>query len=158
MNDNALRSEIADVFDRYPAPVRTALLALRRMILAVAGDREEIGGISETLKWGQASYAPLRPRTGTPVRIDADATHGGDVALYVNCQTDLVETWRDIYPGLMFGGSRSVHFRADRPLPEAEIRHLIAQAFTYHRRSATKKKGPRKPGPSSGRTVSDSSV
>jgi hypothetical protein len=80
------------------------------------------------------SYLTPATKSGTTIRIAADDTHGGDLALYVNCQTSLVGEWRERYPELLYGGTRSVHFRLGEALPREALRHMIAMALTYHAR------------------------
>lgn len=119
------------VFSGYSDSVRTSLLALRAAIFRVAAE-EQIAPLEETLKWGQPSY--LTPgKTGTTIRIDADASHGGELALYVNCHTTLVDEWRDRFPELIFSGTRSVHFRAGDDFCTPAVTTCIAMALNYHR-------------------------
>lgn len=126
--------QIAEVLDRHPAGLCDALNRLRDLIMDVAAETAGESRLVETLKWGQPSYLTEAPKSGATVRIDADASHDGDYALYVPCSTTLVAEWRDMYPHLVFGGDRSVHFRLADPLPEAEVRHMVGMAMTYHRR------------------------
>lgn len=121
-------------FARQTPDIRAALTRLRDLIVSEAARHPEIGDLTEKLKWGQPSFVPARPRTGTPVRIDADSDHNGDIAFYVSCQTSLVAGWRERYPALSYGKMRSVHLGAAGPWPEAELRHMIAEALTYHLR------------------------
>ena len=58
----------------------------------------------------------------------------GQVALYFHCQTELVATFRELYPELNYGGNRSILLNADDKLPEAELRHCVGLALTYHLR------------------------
>lgn len=54
-------------------------------------------------------------------------------AVYFHCQTDLVETFRELYPTEMrYGGNRSVLLDAGEKIPEAALRHCVALALTYH--------------------------
>jgi len=124
--------DVLALLESYPGDLRKALLQLRAMILETAGRNKTIGNLEETLKWGQASYLTVKPKTGTTIRIDRDTSDAGDVALYVNCQSSLVSDWRGLFPQITFGGDRSVHFRLDEPLPEAELRQMITMALTYH--------------------------
>ncbi|MBG6156212.1 uncharacterized protein YdhG (YjbR/CyaY superfamily) [Labrenzia sp. EL_159] len=121
-----------DVIETYPDPVRNRLMQLRGLILETALKSEHVGEVQETLKWGQPSFLTVKPKTGTTIRIDKDTSDLGDVALYVNCQTSLVSDWRALYPHIEFGGNRSVHFKAEDPLPENEICQMISMALTYH--------------------------
>jgi uncharacterized protein YdhG (YjbR/CyaY superfamily) len=121
-----------EVIEDYPDPIRSRLRQLRDLVLETARKNEQVGELQETLKWGQPSFLTVKPKSGTTIRIDRDRSGEGDVALYVNCQTSLVSDWRALYPHLKFGGNRSVHFRAEDPLPENEICQMISMALTYH--------------------------
>ena len=129
--DRAPVPEVAAVFDAYPAPQRQALLALRGLILAAAGE----AGVEvlETLKWGQPSYLPAKPRVGTTVRIDALKGSADGYAMYVHCQTSLLSSYRHLYPdSFTFEGERALLFSTGQPVPEAALKHCIALALTYH--------------------------
>ena len=126
--------DVKAVFDAYAPDLRDHLMRLRGLILEVVAGTPGTGSLVETLKWGQPSYLTEKPKSGTTVRIDADASNGGDYALYVPCTTSLIAEWKERYPGLTYGGSRSVHFRLGDKLPENELAHCVATAMTYHRR------------------------
>ena len=72
----------------------------------------ERGHAARTLKWGQPSYLTTASKSGSTIRIgETWAGEASQYALFVNCQTDLVATFREIYPKqLSFGGNRSVIF------------------------------------------------
>jgi hypothetical protein len=53
-------------------------------------------------------------------------------ALYFHCQTNLVETFRELYPNLVYGGNRSILLDATKALPKDALRHCVALARTYH--------------------------
>ncbi len=120
------------VFDAYPKPVKAKLLALRRLILDTAKATEGVGALEETLKWGQPSYLTTESKSGSTVRIDQVKTEAGQVAVYFHCQTNLVETFRELYPELRYSGNRAILLNAGDRLPEVELRHCVALALTYH--------------------------
>jgi hypothetical protein len=121
------------VFSAYPKSLRTGLLALRRLILETASATPGVGPLEETLKWGQPSYLTAETGSGSTIRIGEVKGGDGQYAMYVHCQTDLVATFRDIYPKqLTYGGNRSVIFNADDAVPEEALRHCVALALTYH--------------------------
>ena len=123
---------VTAVFESYPAAVRERLLRLREMIIATAADTPGVGTLQETLKWGQVSYLTPESGSGTTVRIDVDAA-SGQPAVYVNCQTNLVDGYRALYPeAFEYQGTRAVVI-GEAP-DEAALRHVIAQALTYHLR------------------------
>jgi hypothetical protein len=60
--------------------------------------------------------------------------------VYFHCQTNLVETFLELYPNLVYGGNRCILLDATEALPEAALRHCVALALTYH---LNKRKGGR---------------
>jgi hypothetical protein len=124
---------VAAAFDTYPKPLRTKLLALRRLILATAKATKGVGAVEETLKWGQPSYLTPETKSGSTIRIDRVKSAANQYAVYFHCQTNLVETFRELYPSEFgFGGNRCIILNADDDLPEAALRHCVALALTYH--------------------------
>lgn len=132
------RSGFADpavqaAFDAYPKPLRPKLLALRRLILDTAMNTEGVGAIEETLKWGQPSYLTPETKSGSTIRIDAIKANSGQYAVYFHCQTNLVETFRELYPSdFSYGGNRCIILNAADDVPEPPLRHCVALALTYH--------------------------
>ena len=125
---------IEAVFEAYPQPVKSRLLALRRLIFDTAKTTKGVGALEEALKWGQPSYLTTESKSGSTIRIDHVKAEAGRYAVYFHCQTDLVETFRERYPELRYGGNRSILLDAGKKLPEAALRHCIALALTYHAR------------------------
>ena len=120
------------VFGAYPKPVQAKLLALRRLIFDTAKETKGVGALEETLKWGQPSYLTPETKSGSTIRIDQVKLDASQVAVYFHCQTKLVETFRELYPELRYGGNRSILLNAGEKLPEAALRHCVALALTYH--------------------------
>lgn len=137
---------VAKVFDGYPDTVRAKLMTLRAMILETAADLDGVGPLEETLKWGQPSYLTTQSGAGSTIRLDRVKPDDGRVAMYFHCQTDLVATFRELYPAQMeYGGNRSILFDAAARIPEKALRHCIGLALTYHaRKSASQNKGASK--------------
>ena len=123
---------VDEVFDAYPRSVKARLRALRRLILDTAKATQGVGALEETLKWGQPSYLTTESKSGSTVRIDQVKAEAGQVAVYFHCQTNLVETFREFYPELRYAGNRAILLNAGDRLPEAELRHCVALALTYH--------------------------
>ncbi len=127
--------DVAAVFDSYPKDTKKPLLRLRQLIFETASSTVGVGDLQETLKWGQPSYLTTKPKTGSTIRIDRVKGGEGRYAMYFHCQTNLVSTFREIYPeAFSFEGNRSIVFDAGDSLPEAELRHCISLALTYHLR------------------------
>jgi hypothetical protein len=120
------------VFSAYPKPVKTRLLALRRLILDTAKTTKGVGTLQETLKWGQPSYLTAETKSGSTIRIDRVKSAANQYAVYFHCQTDLVATFRELYPELSYGGNRSILLNAEDEISEPALRHCVALALTYH--------------------------
>jgi uncharacterized protein DUF1801 len=124
--------KVAAAFSSYPKRVRTKLLALRRLILETARATDGVGQIEETLKWGQVSYLTSESKSGSTMRIDQVKSESDRYALYFHCQTSLVETFRQLYPELVYRGNRCILLDATEDMPKDALRHCVALALTYH--------------------------
>lgn len=134
---------VAAKFANYPQNVRGRLSELRRLIFHVAAGTEGVGPIEETLRWGQPSYLTTATGAGSTVRIDATA--GDGFAIHFTCHTNLVDTFRSLYPDTFrFEKNRALVFAAGDTLPMQELAHCLSLALTYHARSRPKRGRPRK--------------
>jgi hypothetical protein len=125
---------VAAKFDALPPPLRLPLLHLRQTILEVGSGLPDIGGLVETLKWDEPAYHPVKARMGTTVRINALRGSDTQFALYVPCQTKLIEIFKQHYPAdFTFEGKRAVLFESGKHIPIEPLRHCIGMALTYHR-------------------------
>jgi hypothetical protein len=125
---------VAAKFKAYPPALRRKLLALRELVFATADRVEGVGRLTETLKWGQPSYLTQETGSGSTVRMDG-LKAGDGYALYFHCQSGLIETFRELYPGrFRFEGKRAIVFAAADRLPKRELGHCIGLALTHHRR------------------------
>ncbi len=127
--------KVAAIFAAYPEILRERLLRLRALIFESADETKSVGRLIETVKWGQPSYLPQTPKIGTTVRIDALAKRPRHYAALFHCQTDLVSTFRVLYPELSeFEGNRALVFTEDSKLPQDALKHCLSLALTYHAR------------------------
>jgi hypothetical protein len=133
---------IAAVFGAYEKDVRAKLLQLRRLIFDTAQETEGVGGLEETLKWGQPSYLTPHSKSGSTIRIDRVKAEPDQVALYFHCQTNLVATFRELYPQeLRYDGNRAIVLDVKGAVPEPALRHCISLALTYHLKARGTVKG-----------------
>lgn len=138
---------VAKVFADYPAAIRARLLTLREMIYSTAATIDGVGPLEETLKWGQPSYLTTETGSGSTIRIDRVKDNDDRVAMYFHCQTDLIATFRELYPTDMeYGGNRSIVLGLTAKLPEEALRHCIGLALTYHARKQPAARKKRQPG------------
>ena len=124
---------VAQVFDDCPPQARKKLLALRELIFDTAAATPGVGALEETLKWGEPAYVTAQSGSGSTVRIawkKADPTH---CAMYFNCRTSLVETFRSLFPTeFRFEGQRAIVFDLAEPVPADSLAFCVAAALTYH--------------------------
>ncbi|ENV4253364.1 DUF1801 domain-containing protein [Vibrio parahaemolyticus] len=122
---------VKDRFDEYPDNVRVRLEELRNLVFQVASELE-LGEVDETLKWGEPSYSV---KTGSPLRMDWKLKSPNNYYLFFNCQTKLVDTFRELYGDeLVFQGNRAIVLTLSKPLPETVIKSCLELALTYHQR------------------------
>lgn len=113
------------------APSQALFDRLRALVFETAHETEGVGELAESLKWGEPSFAPAKPRIGSSVRLVVRDEE--TVAMLFICHTHLVDRFREIYPDTFtFEGNRALIFKADETLPVAETKHCIAMALTWH--------------------------
>ena len=136
------RPAVAAISDSYPEAIRRKLLILRKLILSTASVTRGVGKLDETLKWGQPSFLTSQSGSGTTIRIDGVKREPGQYAIYFHCQTNLVETFRELYPReFNYGGNRCIIFNENDAIPVEAVRHCVSLALTYHHRKAATAKG-----------------
>ena len=118
-------------FLAYPALVRPRMLALRELVLQTAAATPKAGDIEETLKWGEPAYVS-KNKAGSTVRMDWKPKSPASYALYFNCQTRLVEHFRQMFPqDFRFEGNRALVLQLDQKLPKDAVAFCVAAALTY---------------------------
>ncbi|MBL6928519.1 MAG: DUF1801 domain-containing protein [Rhodospirillales bacterium] len=126
--------EVADVFDTYPPPIRSKLLAIRHLIFKSAAATKGVGPISETLKWGEPAYLTQETKAGSTIRLGWKPSMADSFAIYFNCQTSLIETFRRLFSDrLSFEGNRAIIIKASDDLDEMPLGPCIEMALSYHR-------------------------
>ncbi len=124
---------VEEVFNAYPNRLREKLMLLRQMIFDTASETKGVDELEETLKWGQPSYLTTRSKSGSTIRIDSIKSDDQKYAIYFNCKTTLVDTFREIYPDQFhFEGNRTIIFDLNNEIPISELSDCIAIALTYH--------------------------
>lgn len=130
-----LPDDVAKIIRLWTAQARDQFTSIRQTIHLVA-DRAEVGDLLETLKWGQPSWLPAKPRIGTTLRCNWVPALPHRLSLYVHCQTNLVETIKTIYPSAFeYEGSRALHIDLNAPPPEQVIDHCALLTLSYHRKT-----------------------
>ena len=118
-------------FNNYPDIVKKKMLALRALIIEVAQEADEILQLEETLKWGEPSFiTPI----GSTLRIDWKAKDPEQYALYFQCSSRLVSTFKLLYKNeLLFEGNRAIILPLNEELPKNKLITCIKAALTYHK-------------------------
>jgi hypothetical protein len=124
---------VAETFAAYPMRLRKSLLTLRKLILTTAAQTPEVGRLEETLKWNEPAYLTTETRSGSTIRINRKPKSDAKYAMYFNCNTTLVDTFRTLYPKTFrYYGNREIEFDVEDKLPIKELKLCIAMALTYH--------------------------
>lgn len=119
------------VFDNYPKEVQAQMQLLRTLVLEVAENIQGLEKLEETLKWGEPAYVS---KHGSTLRMDWKAKKPDQYAMYFQCTSQLVPTFRFLYPEkLKFEGNRAVVFDLKEEIPEKEVKHCISMALQYHK-------------------------
>lgn len=117
----------------WPDAAQARLWACRALFHQIAQDAK-VGRLDETLKWGQPSWRPVAPRTGSTLRAGWHSDRAQMLSLFVDCKTDLAARMRDFYPHLPLNdGRRHLAVAIEGPLPQQALSHLAEMTFTYHR-------------------------
>jgi hypothetical protein len=126
---------VAAAFSAFPEQVRARLLEVRHLIFATAARIEEVGSLTETLKWGEPAYLTEATGSGSTVRLGWFRSSERNCAVLFNCRTTLVDDFRNQFPDVFtYEKNRAILVDAREPLPETALSTCLAMAFTYHRR------------------------
>jgi hypothetical protein len=135
---------VAAHFTAYPPEARERMLALRELIFTVAEDTEGVGELQETLKWGEPAYVTAASKAGSTVRMDWKARSPQQYAVYFNCNTGLVDTFRTLFPhDFKFEGNRAIVFHLGEKIAKDALAVCIAASLTYHAKKRKKVASPR---------------
>ena len=122
---------VAAVFARYPEAVRAKMDALRALVIETAEAAPQITQLHETLKWGEPSFVT---KTGSTLRMDWKAKTPNQYALYFQCSTRLVATFRLVFGNaLRYEGKRAIVLDLAQPLPTETLQRCIMATLNYHK-------------------------
>ncbi|MNI13667.1 hypothetical protein D3C73_669010 [compost metagenome] len=125
-------TKVAVVFEHYPKHIQKKMLFLRQLILDTASEAEGVGTVEETLKWGEPSYVT---KSGSTIRIDWKKSSPQQYAMYFNCNTMLVDTFKELYKDKFnYEGNRAIVFDETDEIPVDELKQCISSSLTYHTR------------------------
>ena len=125
---------VAAAYLSFPPLMREGLLALRKLIFETAAETAGVGTLEETLKWGQPAYLPAR-KHGTTIRLGM--ANPETCALYVHCQTSLIDSYRQVFPTeFRYESTRAVLVPTNGDYAAEALQQIAAMALTYHRDKA----------------------
>ncbi|WP_158857234.1 DUF1801 domain-containing protein [Lunatibacter salilacus] len=122
--------KVNEIFSNYPDSVRDKMLYLKELVIQTA---EETAGIEEleiTLKWGEPSFVT---KHGSTLRMDWKERASDQYAMYFQCTSRLVETFRIVFgPMFQYEGNRAIIFQLNQKIPVSELKECIKATLTYH--------------------------
>lgn len=122
--------EVEKVFNNYPEEIREKLMLLRKLVLEIAEETDGIKLLEETLKWGEPSYLA---KGGSTIRMGWKKSNPAHYAMYFNCNTKLVDTFKERYKDkFKYEGNRAIVFHKNEIIPTNEVKQCILLALTYH--------------------------
>ena len=128
---NSPSPEVAAVIQQYPQVMQEKLLFLRTLIFETASELDLVNDIEETLKWGEPAYLC---KTGSTIRMDRLNKNEDQYAMFFNCKTSLVDTFKELYKDIfIFSGNRAIIFDIDDVIPVDELKHCISLSLIYHK-------------------------
>lgn len=131
-----LAPDLLNTFALWPDAAQSHALTIRTTCWQVA-EAAQTGPLSESLKWGQPAWRPIRPRTGSTLRLSWNAATPDRLDLFVDCKTDLAARITERFPDAFDSDERRrLSVATDRALPMEALRHLAQLTFTYHRAKA----------------------
>ena len=118
------------VFKKYPRGIKSKMKRLRKLVLDTAKGIASISEVEETLKWGEPSYLTKK---GSTLRMDWKSKNPGQYAMYFQCTSQLVPTFKKIFPDKFnYEKNRAILFDLNEDIPEEELKECIELALTYH--------------------------
>ena len=115
----------------YPPDIREKFLIIRSTIIEVAAGHEDIGTVSEDLKWNEPSFIS---RNGSTIRMDWKAQDPKALYLYFHCKTRLIDTFKQLYPqNFHYIGNRAIRLEQIPEPTLKPLKHCIYMALLYHR-------------------------
>lgn len=114
----------------YPPSVRNKFNEIRGLIYETANENE-LSNIEETLKWGEPAFLA---KGGSTVRINWKESSSDFIHIYFNCNTTLVETFREVFFDVFeFEGNRAIRLNMYVSWPVDELKQCFDVALRYHK-------------------------
>lgn len=122
--------KVDEIFTNYPDKVREKMQYLRELVIETAEETAGIDELEETLKWGEPSFLT---KNGSTLRMDWKEKSPDQYAMYFQCTSRLVETFRMVFDHIFqYEGNRAIVFQLNQKIPEFELMECIKASLTYH--------------------------
>jgi hypothetical protein len=127
-----LPHEVNRALSALPLAIGKRLLQVRELIFAAAAAHDEVGKLTETLKWGEPAYLTHETGSGSTIRLgrlkDSDLA-----AILFNCKTTLIDDFRERFPDRFeYRQTRALLVPVTGKLPKQELSICLSLALTYH--------------------------
>ncbi len=128
--DTKITAQVAQVIEHYPPKAKAVFDDVRNIVISAAKDSGGIENTAETLKWGEPSYLA---DGGSTVRMKWTEKQPDQFFLYFNCNSSLVETFKELYRDeFSFDSNRAISFPLDGEIPADALKHCISMCMQYH--------------------------
>ncbi|GJM28543.1 MAG: hypothetical protein DHS20C17_11780 [Cyclobacteriaceae bacterium] len=123
--------KVEAVFANYPDFVRDKMQHLRKLVIETAEETAGVSDLKETLKWGEPSFVT---KNGSTLRMDWKEKNPGQYAMYFQCTSRLVETFKFVFDQeFQYEGKRAIVFQLNQKIPEMELKECIKASLIYHK-------------------------
>jgi hypothetical protein len=132
VSEPPLPRQVSRAFEAFPPPVGRRLIEVRKLVFATAKAHDEVGSLTETLKWGEPAYLTEQTGSGSTIRHGRvkDSEHA---AILFNCKTTLIDTFRERFPNQFeYRQTRALLLNVAGALPKQELTVCLSLALTYH--------------------------
>jgi hypothetical protein len=130
-----LPRDVNRAFGALPVPIGKRLLQVRALIFATAAAHDDVGKLTETLKWGEPAYLTEATGSGSTIRLGWLRSAERPCAVLFNCNTTLVETFHEQFPDSFgYSKNRAICLDPTGALPKAPLASCLTLALTYHQR------------------------
>jgi hypothetical protein len=128
-----LPREVSRAFEAFPVPIRRRLLGVRALIFSTASAHQEVGRLTETLKWGEPAYLTDESGSGSTIRLGRVKEAAEHAAVLFNCKTTLIESFRERFPDAFeYRQNRALLLNVSGALPRRPLAVCLSLALTYH--------------------------
>ncbi|MGY8662490.1 DUF1801 domain-containing protein [Bradyrhizobium sp. UFLA05-109] len=133
MTEPPLPREVGRAFEAFPLQIRRRLLDVRELIFATAGAHDDVGALTETLKWGEPAYLTAQTGSGSTIRLGRVKDSETYAAVLFNCKTTLIDSFRERFPDAFeYRQNRALLLPVSGKLAKQPLAVCLSLALTYH--------------------------